>query len=125
MTTEISKDEKIYGKIDERIKSVEGKLDTLIKLEKRKYMNYFEVVKAKATTKITKLNIEPIGNNLPILRIEVLTIGGGLILYINNQDINQGINCSVGTVIENTEIYELSYEVLAGTATIIIQARID
>ena len=120
-----SKDENIYGQIDERIKSVEGKLDTLIKLEKRNHLNFFEVVKMDATTKITKAQIQPTGNNLPILRIEVLTIGGGLTLYINNQNVNQGIVCSVGSVFENIEIYELSYEVLSGTASLLIQARVD
>jgi len=121
----ISKDESIYGQIDERIKSLEGKLDTLIKLEKRNHLNFFEVVKMNETTGITKAQIQPTGSNLPILRIEVLTVGGGLTLYINNQNVNQGIVCSVGSVFENIEIYEISYEVLSGTASLLVQARVD
>lgn len=120
-----STDEKIYGKLEERIKGVEGKLDALITLTKRHWLNFSEVVRLTVTTRMTKFNLYPTANTNPVLRIEVLTIGGGLTLYINNQDINQGIVCSVGSVIEGIEIYNLSYEVLAGTATILIQTRMD
>ncbi len=120
-----STDEKIYGKLEERIKGVEGKLDALITLTKRHWLNYSEVVKLLATTSMKKYNLYPTANTSPVIRIEVLTIGGGLTLYINNQDINQGIVCSAGSVIEGIEIYNLSYEVLAGTATILIQTRMD
>lgn len=120
-----STDEKIYGRLDERIKGIEGKLDALIKLTKRHWLNFAEVVLFEATTGMTKWDIYPTGNTSPILRIEVLTVGGGLTLYINNQNVNQGITCSVGTVIEGVEIYNVYYEVAAGTASILIQSRID
>ena len=59
--------------------------------------------------------------NTPIRTLEIVNIGGGLILWING---NEGTTVAAGRKFENVEINDLDYEVASGTANITIYTRI-
>ncbi len=109
----ISFEQQLLG-LKSAIEDLGHKLDKL-------HPNYVEVVPMSATTK-TNLQFANFSGNIPIQKLEVLAVGGGLQLWVNNQSI--GINASVGTTIE-AEITRLEFQVTSGTAYVILYARIN
>ncbi len=73
-------------------------------------------------TSKTKLQCQDYSGNIPIQKLEVLAVGGGLTLWLNNQ--SYGLNCSVGTTID-AEISNLEFQVASGTAYVLLYARIN
>jgi hypothetical protein len=111
--TTISFDEQLLG-LTKAIESLEHKID-------KSHPNYIEVVPLTNTNK-TNLQFQNFSGNIPIQKLEVMAVGGGLEIWLNNSSFS--VPCSVGSTIE-AEITRLEYKVTSGTAYIMLFARIN
>lgn len=109
--------------IDDRIYGLVSKVDDLIMLIRKQWCNFITTYELTSTADRTRLPFINDTANHPILKLEVLSVGGGLVIYPNNM--SAGIVCSVGSTLEGVEIFNLEYQVVSGTAIILIYARID
>lgn len=119
----ISSESQLIKEIAEKYLSDMNKHLELIKevLEK-KYSTWIESYELTNTTERTPLK-DPYNSlgNVPVNRLEVISTGGGLTLWINNM--SKGFTAIAGTVIKDMDIYTIQYQVTSGTATIVLYAR--
>lgn len=99
-------------------------LDTVSKILKRRYANNFlALYEVSGTSENQNLPFGSDTNQEPINKIEVLSVGGGLKLWVNGNQ--TGIVMSTGSIIQDVEISKLGYQVNSGVAIILIYSRID
>ncbi len=92
-------------------------------LKRRFANNFIQTYKLSSTTERTPLQFQNDTGNEPINKIEVLTVGGGLRLWLNGN--SYGVEVSTGSIIDDVEINRLEYEMVSGIGNIMVFARVN